>query len=568
MKVKDLRLNLIITFVFIVGGLFIYRLFVLQIEQGDYYKAMAQGQQVQLSEMEGERGYVYFSNGEILAMNKEELYLFISPAEIENKEEVIEAILKIIDVEESFLISLLEDENSFYKVVKKEIGKEKADEIKALKLKGLYIGNDIKRYYPAGKTGSQIIGFVNRDKKGQYGIEGYYDEIIKGVSSIEKSERNPYSFSFRGISEDDLNGDNLTLTIDYNIQFMAEKLLEEGIEEYDAEGGNIIVMNPNTGAVIAMAQSPNFDPNNYGSSNSEHFKNTSIQEIFEPGSIFKPITMAMAINDSVVTAETKYNDDLGYVQYGNERVSNYSNKSWGEVDMTTVLKRSINTGAIFVEKKLGHQSFYNYLEKFGYFEKSGIDLFGEVISSNNEIKSALKNNTEISFGTASFGQGIAMTPLQMINSFSAIINGGTLYRPYVVQKINNQTIKPEIIRKNIISQETSTELKKMLIEVVEDGFGHLAKIEGYWIGGKTGTSQIPYTSLGINKAGYSDNTWQTFMGFAPALNPQFIILVKLDNPKKVKTSEYSAVPIFNKLASYILNYWQVPYDYIEDLDKK
>jgi cell division protein FtsI/penicillin-binding protein 2 len=349
---------------------------------------------------------------------------------------------------------------------------------------------------------------------------------------------------------------------------MAEKLLEEGIEEYDAERGNIIVMNPNTGAVIAMAQSPNFDPNNYGSSNSEHFKNTSIQEIFEPGSIFKPITMAMAINDGVVTAETKYNDDLGYVQYGNERVSNYSNKSWGEVDMTTVLKRSINTGAIFVEKKLGHQSFYNYLEKFGYFEKSGIDLFGEVISSNNEIKSALKNNTEISFGTASFGQGIAMTPLQMINSFSAIINGGTLYRPYVVQKINNQTIKPEIIRKNIISQETSTELKKMLIEVVEDGFGHLAKIEGYWIGGKTGTSQIPYTSLGINKAGYSDNTWQTFMGFAPALNPQFIILVKLDNPKKVKTSEYSAVPIFNKLASYILNYWQVPYDYIEDLDKK
>jgi len=349
---------------------------------------------------------------------------------------------------------------------------------------------------------------------------------------------------------------------------MAEKLLEEGIEEYDAEGGNIIVMNPNTGAIIAMAQSPNFDPNNYGSSDSEHFKNTSIQEIFEPGSIFKPITMAMAINDGVITAETKYNDNLGYVQYSNERVSNYSNKSWGEVDMTTVLKRSINTGAIFVEKKLGHQSFYNYLEKFGYFEKSGIDLFGEVVSSNNEIKSALKNNTDISFGTASFGQGIAMTPLQMINSFSAIINGGTLYRPYVVQKINNQTIKPEIIRENIISQETSTELKKMLIEVVEDGFGHLAKIDGYWIGGKTGTSQIPYTSLGINKAGYSDNTWQTFMGFAPALNPQFIILVKLDSPKKVKTSEYSAVPIFNKLARYILNYWQVPYDYIEDLDKK
>jgi len=565
MKIKDLRINLIVIFVFIIGGLFLYRLFVLQIDQGNFYKAIAQGQQVQLSEMEGERGYVYFSNGEILAMNKEEPYLFISPAEIENKEEVIEAILRIIDVEESFLLSLLEDENSFYKIVKKEIGKEKADKIKLLRLKGLYIGNDTKRYYPAEKTGSQIIGFVNQDKIGQYGIEGHYNEIIKGLSSLEKSERNPFSFSFRGANNDSLNGDNLTLTIDYNIQFIAEKLLEEGIEEYDAEGGNIIVMNPNTGAIIAMAQKPNFDPNNYGNSNGAYFKNTSIQEIFEPGSIFKPITMAMAINDGAVTAETKYNDKLGYVQYGTRKVSNFSNKVWGEVDMTTVLKKSINTGTIFAEKELGHQSFYEYLEKFGYFEKTGIDLSGEVISTNNEIKNAIKGNIDISFGTASFGQGIAMTPLQMINSFSVIINGGTLYKPYIVQKINNQLVEPKKMRENIISQETSTELKKMLIGVVEDGFGHLAKIEGYWIGGKTGTSQIPYSSIGINKAGYSDHTWQTFMGFAPALDPQFIILVKLNNSKKIKTSEYSAVPIFNKLANYIIDYWQIPPDY---LDKK
>ncbi|MDD3283819.1 MAG: penicillin-binding protein 2 [Candidatus Pacebacteria bacterium] len=565
MEIKDLRLNLVVIFVFIIGGLFLCRLFVLQIDQGNFYKAIAQGQQVQLSEIEGKRGYVYFSNGEILAMNKEEPYLFISPAEIENNEEAVEEILKIIDVEKSFLLSLLEDENSFYKIVKKEIGKEKADKIKSLKLKGLYIGNDTKRYYPAEKTSSQIIGFVNQDKIGQYGIEGCYNETIKGLSSLEKSERNPFSFSFKGTNNDSLDGDNLTLTIDYNIQFIAEELLEEGMEEYDAEGGNIIVMNPNTGAIIAMAQKPNFDPNNYGNSNGAYFKNTSIQEIFEPGSIFKPITMAMAINDGAVTAETKYTDNLGYVQYPTNRVSNYSNKAWGEVNMTQVLENSINTGVIFAEKELGHESFYNYLEKFGIFEKTGIDLSGEVVSANNEIKNALKSNVDISFGTASFGQGIAMTPLQMINSFSAIINGGTLYKPYVVKKINNQMVEPKAIRENIISKETSTELKKMLISVVENGFGHLAKVEGYWIGGKTGTSQIPYSSLGINKAGYSDSTWQTFMGFAPALDPQFIVLVKLNNSKKIKTSEYSAVPIFNKLANYIFDYWQIPPDY---LDKK
>lgn len=567
MKVKDLRLNIIIALVFVAGGLFLCRLFILQIDQGGFYKAIAQGQQVQLSESVGERGYVYFTNGEILAMNKKEPYFFISPAEIEDKEIAIKAILEIIDVEEAFLLSLLEDENSFYKIVQKEIGKEKAEKILSLKLRGLYIGNDINRYYPAEKNGSQIIGFVNQDKVGQYGIEGYYNEKIKGLSSLEKSERNPYSFSFRGSSNDSLDGQNLTLTIDYNIQFMAEKLLEEGIEKYDAEGGNIIVMDPNTGAIIAMAQKPNFDPNNYKVANSDWFKNTSIQEIFEPGSIFKPITMAMAINDGAVTAETKYNDNLGYVQYPSNRVSNYLNKAWGEVNMTQVLEKSINTGVILAERQLGHQSFYNYLEKFGIFEKTGIDLSGEVVSTNNEIKNALKSNIDISFGTASFGQGIAMTPLQVINSFSAVINGGTLYKPRIVKKINEQLVEPEIIRENVISQETSTELKKMLISVVENGFGHLAKVEGYWIGGKTGTSQMPYSSIGINKAGYSDHTWQTFMGFAPALDPQFIILVKLNNSKKIRTSEYSAVPIFNEIASYILNYWQIPHDYIKDLDK-
>ncbi len=565
MNTKNLRLDLITILVFILGGLCLWRLFVLQIEKGDYYKAMAQGQQIQLLEMEGNRGNIYFSNGEIFAMNKEDPYLFISPAEIEDEEEVVDKLLGSIDVEESLLQSLLEDENSYYKVVKKKLEKEEVDKIESLKLKGVYIGKDKKRYYPAENLGSQIIGFVNQDKKGQYGIESYYDEKLRGLPAIGKSEDNPYNFSFKIVNDGSLNGKNLTLTIDYNIQFMAEKLLAEGLEEYDAERGIIIVMDPNTEAIIAMAQKPNANPNNY-SENTAYFKNLSIQEIFEPGSIFKPITMAMAINEGAVTPETTYTDNLGYIIYpSGEKVSNYTNKAWGMANMTQVLEHSINTGAIFAEKELGHQSFYKYLEKFGIFEKTGIDLSGEVVSSNDEIKNSLKNNIDISFGTASFGQGIAMTPLQMVNAFSAIINGGTLYKPYVVKKIDNQTIEPEIIRENIISKDTSEQIKKMLISVVENGFGHLAKIDGYWIGGKTGTSQVPYSSLGIRKSGYSDNTWQTFMGFAPALNPQFIIFVRLDNCQKVKTSEYSAVPIFNNLANYILDYWQIPPDY--SLDK-
>ncbi len=564
---NDWRTNSLTIIILLVSCLFFYRLYDLQVNQGNYYKAIAQGQQVYLSEEEGERGMVYFKNGEILAINKKNPYLFVSSEEIEDKEITAKTLSEVINKEESFLIDLMSEEGSFYNIVEKNISEETAKEIKNLKLKGVYIGNEIKRYYPAEKTASQIIGFINQEGVGQYGIERYYDDILKGESIVEKSEKNPYSFSFNVSREDSINGSSLELTIDYNIQFMAEKILNEGVEKYEADGGEIIVMNPNTGEIIAMAQSPNFDPNNYGNEKIDYFPNSSVQKIFEPGSIFKPITMAMAINENVVTPETTYKDNLGYVQFGTYRVSNFSNKIWGEISMTKVLEGSVNTGVIFAESKIGHDKFYNYLEKFGFFEKTNIDLSGEVFSKNNEIKKALENNIDVNFATASFGQGIASTPIQMITAFSSIINGGTLYRPMIVKKIDNEEIKTEIIRKNIVSKETTLKLRQMLINVVENGFGHLAKIEGYWIGGKTGTSQVPYTSIGINKSGYSDQTWQTFMGFAPALDPQFIILVKIDNSKKIKTSEYSAVPIFNELAKYIVDYWQIPPDYEKSLDK-
>jgi len=563
---KNWRFNLVFIVVLVLSSIVLCRLFYLQISSGGYYKAMAQGQQVELSEVEGERGLVYFSNGEMLAINIKVPYLFISPAEIEEKELTAEKLASISSKDKEYILSLMEDSNSFYKIVEKELTKEKSEEIKDLSLKGVYIGNETKRYYPNENTASQIIGFVNNDGIGQYGVESYYNDQLKGDEVLEIKEDNPYQFFFN-LSSDSIDGDSLSLTIDYNIQFMAKKILNEGVEKYDAEGGNIIVMNPNTGEIVAMAQSPNFDPNNYGNEETSSFKNLSTQEIFEPGSIFKPITMSMALNEGAVTPETMHNDTLGYTQFGTFKVSNYLNKIWGEINMTQVLEGSVNTGMMFAEKELGHTKFYEYLEKFGIFKKTGIDLAGETYSNNTEIKTALKNNTDVSFATASFGQGIAMTPLQMTSAFSVTINGGTLYKPHIVKKIGNEEIEPTIIKDDIISDKTTTEIRQMLISVVENGFGHLAKIDGYWIGGKTGTSQVPYSSLGINKTGYSDHTWQTFMGFAPALNPQFIVLVKLNNATKIKTSEYSAVPMFNELAKYIIDYWQIAPDYEEDLDK-
>lgn len=566
------RINFVIIIVFLIGGIALSRLFYLQINQGDFYKAMAQGQQTSLTETEGERGEVSFKNGEVLAMTEKEPYLFISPEEIEEKETAAELLSPVVGKDKAALIELMNKEGSFYEVVLEKISPDKADEVTGLGLKGVYIGYETKRYYPQETTACQVIGFLNENEEGQYGLEGYYDEILRGKTALEKKETNPYSFLFKLNEKDSLDGASLSLTVDYNIQFMAEKLLKDGVDKYGAEGGEIIVMDPNTGAIIAMAQQPDFNPNDYKNEEMESFQNSSIQKLFEPGSIFKPITMAAAINENAVTPETVFDDKLGYKQFGTYKVYNYSEKIWGKVTMAEVLQGSINTGVMYAESLIGDQKFYDYLKSFGLFEDTGVDLAGEVSSTNSEIKKALDNKIEVNFGNAAFGQGIGITPLQMIRAFSSVINGGKLLTPYVAEKItkagSTKETEPETVGKNIISQETSVQLRQMLINVVEKGFGHLAKIEGYWIGGKTGTSQVPYTSLGINKSGYSDHTWQSFMGFAPALDPKFIVLVKLNNPTNTKTSEYSAVPVFHDLAKYILDYWQIPPDYEEEtLDK-
>jgi len=571
--VNNGRINFVIGIVFLIGGIALSRLFYLQINQGDFYKAMAQGQQTSLSETQGERGEVSFKNGEVLAMTEKEPYLFISPEEIKDKEKTAELLSPVINKDKNTLLALMSKEGSFYEIVVEKIAADKADEVNDLGLDGVHVGYKTKRYYPQESTGSQLIGFINENGEGQYGLEGYYNEQLMGKTALEKREKNPYSFLLNLTEKDSLNGVDMVLTVDYNIQFMAEKVLNEGVKKYDAEGGEIIVMDPNSGKIIAMAQSPNFNPNNYQGEEMEHFQNSCIQKLFEPGSIFKPVTMSMAINEKVVTPETVFDDTLGYKQFGTYKVYNYSNKVWGKVTMTEVLQGSINTGVMFAESKIGDQKFYNYLKSFGLFEDSGIDLAGEVSSSNKEVKKALDNKIEVTFGNVAFGQGIGINPLQMIRAFSTVINGGKLYKPYIVEKITKagqtKEIGPQIVRENVITQETTTQLRQMLINVVEKGFGHLAKINGYWIGGKTGTSQVPYSSLGINKSGYSEHTWQTFMGFAPALDPKFIILVKLNNPTATKTSEYSAVPVFHDLAKYILDYWQIPPDYDEEtLDNK
>lgn len=563
---KNWRSGIFLFLFFLLAAVIISRLFYIQILNHKFYQSQALGQQAGFKEIKGNRGEIFVGNsGEShgnnssdqtrgLAINKESWLIFTIPKQIKDKNSFADILIKSLQgiTKESIILKL--EKSDSYAMIKKDLSAEDINEIKKLKLEGLYWENTPSRYYPQEQLASQVIGFMGGGDSGQYGIEGYYEDILRGKKGIEEKGGGLDLIDSEGLSN--LNGSDLFLTMDYNIQFQAESLLQEAKKNIDIESGQIIVLKPDSGRILALANFPSFNPNKYfKESDLDIFQNSAIQKIFEPGSVFKPFTMAMVLNENKITPETKFKD-TGFVKIGPDTVYNFDRKVYGEQDMSGILEKSINTGAVFLSQLISRQTFLDYMDKFGFNDKTNIDLQGEIYS-NNKI---LKEGSEFGFATASFGQGIEMTPLHFARAFSVFANGGRIVKPYIVEKIvhgqEEMDIKPKV-SDPIISQKTASEVTRMMISVVEKGFGKGARINGYYLAGKTGTAQIPLK----DKKGYDPNkTIQSFIGFGPALNPQFLILVKLDNPK-VSQSSLSAAPIFKKLAQYIINYWQIPPDY-------
>jgi len=543
------RINFILIFIFLFGVIIIGRLFYIQILNHQYWRALAQGQQKSFVSLKGERGEIFFRDGRPLAINRNFDLVYATPNEIKKPAETAQILKLVLNLDETTISKKLK-RDSFYEIIKKKLTEKEVSDLKKVNLAGIYLGQETGRYYPFGDLASKVIGFLGGDDRGQYGVEGYYEKTLKAEDGFLEKERGPLGYLIDGSSSELKKGSDITLTLNYNIQFVAEKLLKSAEENLDFEEGEIIVINPLSGEILALANFPNFDPNQYSeNTNLEIFKNSSIQKCFEPGSIFKPITLAAALDQEKITPQTTY-VDKGAVKIGGYTIYNYNKKTWGERTMTEVLEKSINTGAVFVESQLGHQLFLDYIERFGFFKPSEIDLQGEVFSQNKEFKKGY----EVNFATASFGQGVGITSIQLARAFSAIANAGKLVKPYIVK--NDR----ENLGEQVISPKTASQLTAMLVSVVEQGFAQKAKIPGYYIAGKTGTALVSWSGLGIDKKGYSEKTIQSFVGFAPAFDPKFLILVKLNNPK-TKDASASAVPIFRELAEYIINYWQIPSDY-------
>ena len=554
------RLNLLLVFVLALSGVLVFRLYQIQITEADYWKDQAKRQQRIHSEVEGGRGNIFAQNkdGESipLAINRVWEMAYIAPREIireeANKEEIASSLSLILDLDKDAILSRMEREDSSFEVLKRQLSDEEVRAIEELDYPGVYLREDERRFYPQRSLASHTVGFLGGTGVGQYGVEGYYNDLLQGVSGIREGWRRSPGGTI--ITEDTAQmGMSVDLTIDYNIQFMAERLLEEGVEDTGSVSGTIIVGDPATGEILALANYPTFDPNNYKSSNLEVFKNNAVQSLFEPGSVFKPIVMAMGIEEGKVSPQDRYYDE-GYERVSGHMLRNYGQRSHGEVTMTEIMERSINTGMVYVQQQLENQVFLDYLEELGYFEKTGIDLQGEVYSENH----VFKQGYDVNFANASFGQGIEVTPIQLLSSFYALANGGEIVSPYMVENFN-----PEPNRKGrVFSSATTSKITSMLISTIEEGTARRAKIPGYYLAGKTGTAQIPWSVLGENRRGYSGETIQTFIGYGP-LNAEFVILVSMNQPN-VPTAEVSVVPVFRDLASYIIDYKQIPPDYARD----
>lgn len=547
------KLKLVAGVFFLLFLLIVAKLFYLQVISPF---SASQNNYLQNNIIKPTRGKIFDRNGSPLAINQTQYLLFVQPKLVEDKDILIHQLDSILSLGEATLSGMLDMNKNW--IALKSVDKSTQQKILSLNLKGIGFQNENARSNPEASLAAHLLGFVGKDIQGNnlgyFGIEGYYNQDLTGLPGIFKTERDilnqPILF---GTQEklDPENGRDLYLSLDKSVQDIAKSALNKGLQAYKAQSGCVIVADPNTVQILALSCLPDFDVGKYYLFSENFFKDPAISDVYEPGSIFKPLVMAAAIQENKISPQDLY-DENGPVKIGNYQIQTWDNTYEGKITMTRILEKSSNTGMVYIGSKLGNDLLYQYLQKYGFGETTGIDLQGEVAGY-------LRPKDQwypIDYSTVTFGQGIAVTPIQMIRAFSAIVNGGKLMRPYVVQKIasGDQTIQiqPKVERQ-VLSHLTSEILKKMLVAAVEHGEVKWQRPAGYVIGGKTGTAQVPIQ-------GHYDpsKTIASFIGFAPAEKPKFIALVMLSEPKTSPWGSETAAPIFFEIAKQLLVYYNIP----------
>ncbi|MCM1371186.1 MAG: stage V sporulation protein D [Clostridium sp.] len=485
--------------------------------------------------VEGNRGIIYDRNGVVLADNITTVSLVIIPNQVKDKETTSEKLAEILGVTYEEMYSHVSKKTSIERVHPegRRLDYETADKISELELSGVYLIKESKRYYPHDTLLSHTMGFVGIDNQGLSGLELLYDDYLTGSYGAIKyfSDAKGNKLQLSEIYEQPQDGINLTLTINYELQSSLERELNNAIIKYNPDQALGIAMNPKTGEVLAIASKPDFSPSNYNDYTVEEInRNLPIWATYEPGSTFKIITLSAALEEGIVDLDNDTFYDSGGITVSGATLHCWKHGGHGEQTYRQVVENSCNPGFVNLGLKLGKEKLFSYIDKFGFGKKTGIELNGE----SSGILFNVDRIGDLELGTTAFGQGVSVTPIQQITAVSAAINGGNLYKPYIVKSLNepvtNSVIEdtnPTLVRR-VISEETSKKVRETLESVVSNGTGRPAYIDGYRVGGKTGTAQK------VENGRYLvGNYIVSFIGFLPADDPEIIVYVAIDNAKGV-----------------------------------
>lgn len=550
-KNTKMRLALIFFFVIATTTILLSRLIFLQLIRGKEFAEKALYQRLKLETINADRGRIFDRNGKELAISIPTPAVYADPSQIKDIDKTAKELAPVLGLSEAEIIELLKKEGNFVWLTRK-LPVEKRAELNKLKISGIRIISLPRRFYPEGVLAGSTIGIAGIDNQGLEGIEVTYDRILAGEPGIFTVEKDPIGREIPvGFSEKSLpqNGADLYLTLDAVIQHRAERELEKAVLESNAKAGVIIAMDPHTGDILALAEFPQFDPNNFSSTSLSVRKNKAITESFEPGSTFKVFIAAAAIEEGIISPETEVFDPPAY-QVGDRTIKCSRVGGHGKETFLEAMERSCNPiFAKLAAEDMDKDLLYKYIRGFGFGERSGIDFIGEAAG----ILAPKEQINQVGWANIGFGQGIAVTPLQLVRAMSAIVNGGYLLRPSLVSsyRVNGQLVEKEKEEcRQVISNQTATILTTMLRSVVVNGSGSRADIVGFPVGGKTGTAQV------AEKGGYAkDRFVVSFLGFAPIDDPQIVALVALFDPDAPQNyGGVIAAPVFQEFVSFALQH--------------
>jgi len=555
---------LLISFVF--WSLVVWsRFFYWQVVMGNKLARAETQQAVSVKQFTSPRGEIFAADNRPLVLNEQRFDLYVwKPVLSLSSQEFLALVEPIIDeqkLEKTWAEKAqdrLDDQDQNWVLIKRQLNNKQAKQIKTMPVKGLFLQENWGRFYPEGSASAHLLGFLGRNRagkpKGYFGLEGFYDRQLQGLSRLVMEKRgwwNKIQDVLVGLNEGE-KGRDLVLFLDRAVQFVIEEELEKGVEKYGAQSGWVVVLDPHSGGVLGMSAWPSYDPALYFDYQEFLFPNPIIAQHFEPGSIFKPLVVAAALQEKTIKLDDKCSICSGPIAIADYEIETWNNQYYPRSTVGEIIEHSDNVGMVWIGQKLGMEKMLFYLEKLNLGKKTNIDLEEEAALSLKEGRAWYP----IDLATASFGQGIALTPLQMTTAFASLANGGNWIRPRVTAKIKegDKSVETLLDSRKVFDKEVVDEVKKMLIRAVEKGEAQWTRISGLQVAGKTGTAQIS-----IQGHYDKEKTIASFIGFAPANNPRFIMLVSLAEPTSSPWGSETAAPLWFAIAKRLLTYWGVSY---------